>query len=110
MLDHPIIGPSSILTNEDISPTNLQPFPVSGSGIDPRRINYRIIDNLLSTSPLPPHPGPVQNLENRSPLKKRSLYIYIYNKFIKIIITFYFKNKKMYLKKFFFFKKKYIYI
>ena len=45
-----IIGPSWIWTSVDILPTNLQSVPINRSGIDPGRINFRLIGNPWSTS------------------------------------------------------------
>ena len=45
-----IFGPSWIWTSVDILPTNLQSVPINRSGIDPGRINFRLIGNPWSTS------------------------------------------------------------
>ena len=50
MADQWIIGPSWIWTSVDILPTNLQSVPINRSGIDPGRINFRLIGNPWSTS------------------------------------------------------------
>lgn len=50
MVDCRIIGPSWIWTSVDILPTNLQSVPINRSGIDPGRINFRLIGNPRSTS------------------------------------------------------------
>ena len=49
LMDRRIVGPSWIWTSVDISPTNLQSVPINRSGIDPGRINSRLIDNPWST-------------------------------------------------------------
>ena len=49
MVDTRYIGPSWIWTSVDILPTNLQSVPINRSGIDPGRINSRLIDNPWST-------------------------------------------------------------
>lgn len=50
MVNWRIIGPSWIWTSVDILPTNLQSVPINRSGIDPGKINFRLIGNPWSTS------------------------------------------------------------